>query len=251
MRAIGGFDLLARTLGDREALRVERQLRRHANPIRFNYDGRGLAMWNDRAARYHLTESLPKLRRLAEFVPRDAGVVVDVGAHSGLFAALVQNRAPEARIVCVEPNPSLVPVIEENLCGRFDVVCAAVGDGKSSTAVFHVSHVSTQTSSVVRSSVDVFDEAAEPIEVRAVGLDEVCADLDWVDVLKVDVQGAEWSVLHAAEETLAKVSILLVEVAFVDPHPVRLVEFLCEMFGEWQVVNPVYAGADLAFVRHS
>jgi hypothetical protein len=65
----------------------------------------------------------------------------------------------------------------------------------------------------------------------------------------VDIQGAEGSVLRAAGDVLRRVSILLVEVTFLDPDPIGLIEFLEGIFDERHVINPVYTGADLAFVR--
>ena len=84
---------------------------RNRPAVRFVDRGRRYWMVNDQAVIYHLVNSIQPIRRLADFVAPAHTEIVDVGAHSGLFAAFASDRAPAARITVIEPDPNLAPVI--------------------------------------------------------------------------------------------------------------------------------------------
>jgi FkbM family methyltransferase len=113
--------------------------------------------------------------------------VVDLGANIGLFGALVRRTYPNAKIVAFEPDPAnaalLRRTIEANggqVRWRLVEACAAPEDG---TAPF-VAH--EDTSSRVEA-----DARAETM-VQAV---DVFPFLEDVDLLKIDIEGAEWPIL--------------------------------------------------------
>ena len=173
--------------------------------------------------------------------------MVDVGAHSGLFAAFASERAQGAHFVCIEPNPSMGPIIRANLTAvpTWQLITAAATDMSGSVSLY-ASRSSTQTSSLMR---DAVQSTVDVIQVPAVTLDAVCADFPAVDVLKIDVQGAEGLVLDGGHETLKRTRTVLIEVTFLDPDPIGVLVRLRDAFGPWRVLNPVYSGADLIFER--
>jgi hypothetical protein len=59
-----------------------------------------------------------------------------------------------------------------------------------------------------------------------VTLDDLCEDIEHIDVLKVDIQGAEHLLLAGGRRTIARVRTLLIEVSLVDPNPHRVLEEL-------------------------
>lgn len=239
---------LIQALGARDGLRAAWQLKR-GTVISFG----GYVLENDSSAGYHLTESLPKLRRLAEYVAPSARAVVDVGAHCGLFAAFAKERSPEAAVICVEADPQLVPRIEQNLArfNNWTVACAAATDVDGGRVPFYRSARSTQTSSLLRRAVEVFDTAPEVLDVPTATLDMLCVDMPVIDVLKIDVQGAELGVLEGAAATLSRTRTLLIEASLLDDDVHVLLTRLRDDFGPPAFVNPVYAGADLAYQRLS
>jgi len=65
------------------------------------------------------------------------------------------------------------------------------------------------TSSLIQTSSN-----QECIKVKAVTLDSVTDNLDKIDLLKIDVEGAELKVLKGARKTLVKTKFLLLEISF-------------------------------------
>ena len=112
--------------------------------------------------------------------------VVDLGANIGLFGAWLLGRFPTAQIVAFEADPSNAAVhrltIEANgLSDRWRLVEAFAGTRTGTTrfvpGLFGVSHEA---------------DAEEGIEVPVV--DVLPALLD-ADLVKIDIEGAEWPIL--------------------------------------------------------
>jgi len=237
---------LAASYGPWQAIRLAGSLLGNDPALTFNQGGRSYVMANGLSARYHLLESIAKLRRLSEYVRVDDRVIVDVGAHSGLFAAFALERAPNAKAICIEPLVEMVPLIERNMSpfSRWDVVNAALSD-QTGDATFYRAK-SSQESSLVSSTIRSESHATT---VKSLTLDHVCRDLERIDVMKIDVQGAEHLVLRGGAGTIPRVRTLLIEVSLADPEPHVVLADLLREFGPWRFINPVYGGADLLFER--
>jgi FkbM family methyltransferase len=212
--------------------------------VQFTDRGRTYAMPPGKSTVYHLLESVQKLRRLADHVRPDDRTIVDVGAHAGLFSAFALERASAASALLVEPEPTMRQVIERNVRGSYQLVQVAVSD-RAGEATFHRAE-SSQESSLVETTIR---SRHQPLTVETMTLDELSADLEAIDVLKIDVQGAEHLVLSAGRATLARTRTLLIEVSMADPNPHEVLAELVRDFGPWQVINPVWMGADLLFER--
>ncbi|MDJ0954049.1 MAG: FkbM family methyltransferase [Acidimicrobiia bacterium] len=246
----------ARLLQQRGILALADTVRRRRE-IRFRDRGTVYCIINDGAAGYHLLNSIGKLRDLAAVVDPTDQLVVDIGAHSGLFGRFASERAPHARVVAVEPDPALRGLIERNLAttASYSLVDMAVSDHVG-TGTFYRNPQSTQTSSLIRAAVEPFGSEAdiEPFSVTVTTLDELWrTELDEqpIDVLKIDVQGAEGAVLAGGETAVQHVDKLLIEVSLLSPDAALLLPQLENVFGSPQVINLVAGGADLLFTRDS
>lgn len=221
-------------------------------PIPFRYWGETLYMAPDDYAMRHIGESTGKLARLAEWVPSSSKVVLDVGAHSGLFSHFVQKRCPAARIVAFEPNTDLRETFLLNQMNGTELVTTAVGDHSGSVPLF-VNTRCTQTSSAIHKAAAVFaaPETMQTREVPLITLDEYCAEhgSSEVDALKIDVQGFEPHVIKGAQSMLATVKVLLLEATFLDLEGVQLLLDLRKHFEHAYAVNDVYLGGDVALTR--
>ena len=135
-------------------------------------------------------------------------VVVDVGAHLGWFSITAARRAgPEGRVIAYEPHPETFELLRKNLRdnGVAEVVDArrrGVG-ARAGRASFHLTE-GGDTSSLYPAS------GAREVIVDLVAGD---AELDGipVDVIKLDVEGAELEALRGLERTLAAGPRLFVE----------------------------------------
>jgi FkbM family methyltransferase len=221
--------------------------------VRFYEGGQEYVLARDDSLGYHLLHSTEKWAKLAAEVRPEDEYVLDVGANSGIFSAMVAHAVPHCRIACVEPDESLHPVIAHNLRhhDRWEIFNEAVGEEKGRATLYR-NPVSTQTSSLDLSAVEATGATRiEEVEVDVVTMDDLVSRLGWprVDVLKIDIQGLELAALRGGREVLRDVGTLLIEFSLLSADPAGLLTDLQDHFGPGEVVNPVYLGADLLFRR--
>jgi len=133
------------------------------------------------------------------------GVVVDAGAHVGVFTLLASAHARQ--VVALEAHPGNAAVLRENVerNGRGNVVAehAALGsyDGTASFAEGPISSAGSLAA-----------DGDGRFDVPSRTLDAVVASTGAVDLLKLDVEGAEFDVLEAAsDETLRQIGAIVGE----------------------------------------
>lgn len=153
-------------------------------------------------------------------------VVVDLGANVGLFSLLVFMNFPEARLIAVEPSSHTFEVLATNraLNPSTDWTCRrAAVDERDGTVRFH----NDPTSTASRVAADG-DEEVEAVTMSSL----VGATAGPIDLVKLDVEGAEARALRGGREVLSRVKNLIVEV-----HPaVDLGEVMQELSGGFEHV---------------
>ena len=192
---------------------------------------RDVGAFEERNARFRATWT-PE-RRLTHLVRTARPVVLDVGAHVGQSNRFFRGLFPDAEVRSFEPDPdsyaALVAAVDAALPGG----CAAIAfSDRDGTATLHrnpISHTNSlhRRNAESRDSIDLERARREgrsvelgsgTVEVAVRRLDSYCRDegIGHVDVLKIDVQGAEVEVLRGAEGVLDDVDTVLVEVSFFD-----------------------------------
>ena len=140
----------------------------------------------------------------------DARVVVDLGSNIGISALYFLTRSPASRVWAYEPVPRNVERLRENLSGfegrwRVEEVAVADREGEESFAVEPTGRYG-----------GLGGAHAESIQVRVRRIDDVLREVldaeSRIDVLKIDTEGSEARILHAAApELLARVSVVYLE----------------------------------------
>lgn len=165
--------------------------------------------------RIFVEETYP-LDRQRGLVSESAPEVLDVGAHTGLFALSVADRWPEARIHLFEPVPRLARHIaalarRNGLASRWRIEEAAVDVRDGTSTLF--------TTRTRLGATLLRDKAAELglrrlLAVRTVGLPEYCAarGLEAFAIVKLDAEGHELPILDAALPILARARLIFVRV---------------------------------------
>jgi FkbM family methyltransferase len=153
---------------------------------------------------------------------KGARVFADIGAHIGYFGCLAGAVEPGLRVYLFEMNHRLIEVIERNLAANRIVDCEIVNrpvaDGPKPIAY---AADSTDPGRSARPPGESRDGGRQ-IVVEALALDDFFAERgDLPDVVKIDVQGAEFDVLKGARRILRERHPVL----FLEVHPTVLAEF--------------------------
>ncbi|MEA2901554.1 MAG: hypothetical protein QOH36_1441 [Actinomycetota bacterium] len=154
-----------------------------------------------------ITDSV--LAAIRPHVQPDA-VCLDVGANIGLYSLGLSHLAPQGKVYAFEPSPNAYGHLQANLAtngaANVDACNLAVGDSVGTVRFHDFSFFSAGSfSSDEGSLLSSESYGSESFEAATTTLDDFVADrgLDRVDFVKVDVEGAEMSVLAGAEKTLA------------------------------------------------
>jgi len=152
---------------------------------------------------------------MSKLVGKDT-VFVDVGAYLGLYTVWACRRA--RRVISVEPNPAALAYLKVNIalneCSNVTVVPKAISDRRG-YAKLKIPKTTGEglIPSALSSMMWDYKEAFE-VEVKTDTLDSVLEDVgvDSVDVLKIDVEGAEGLVVRGAERALKEAKAVLIEI---------------------------------------
>lgn len=127
-------------------------------------------------------------------------LVVEIGANIGFFSLILARAVgPDGRVISYEPDPDLNAILRRNAAengyANIDVREAAAAD-KSGTMTFYRAPKNTGDNRLF-----THGEDGEVFPVRVVRIDEDLADLkDRIDLLKMDIQGAEPLALAGMED---------------------------------------------------
>jgi FkbM family methyltransferase len=162
--------------------------------------GRGL-FWG--GLRTWEPETVSTFMKLAE----SARVVLDVGANTGLYTLLACAANHSSRVIAFEPVPELRERLSAEIylngwMNRCSIRSEAVSSqpGRSMLYVPRGRDLSTIASLNPKG----FEEVeCEVLEVSQATVDDVCGDVDKVDLVKIDVEGLEDKVLEGMKNTLA------------------------------------------------
>lgn len=185
------------------------------------------------------------------------GIIFDVGANIGLVTSTMLRLFPRAQVHAFEPTVTMVETLRRRLSHDQRVLInqVAVSD-TDGAATFHVDNTTHGGGSnslfnhsahfAVRSRVDRY----KAVQVQTVTLDQYARsrNIDHIDILKLDIEGAELLALHGAQVLIEKhaVDFIASEIRFIEdyvgqPLFLDLVSYL-EPFG-YTVFN-VYDSAD-------
>jgi FkbM family methyltransferase len=162
-----------------------------------------------------------------------AEVFIDVGANQGLFTLIATARNPELRVHAFEPNPNVTKLIRghvsaNNLENRVTVYSDVVAD-QTGEIEFRVPRSPNAGNGALAVLSGLCDADADTVSCPAVRLDDVLAS-EWVDVIKIDVEGAEGRVIEGAQQTLRRTKAVIV-LEVLEPHDYAYAERLLSDLG--------------------
>ena len=138
---------------------------------------------------------------------RPVTTVVDLGANIGLTTLFLSQYFPTARYVCVEPNPDNLFLLRQNVAvlqEKVHVIEGAISES-SGSALFDASGAAWQG--------HLLGNQQRGLAVRCYSMPDLMAEttLDTIDILKVDIEGAEQHLFRDPDAWLHRVRMIVIE----------------------------------------
>lgn len=130
-------------------------------------------------------------------------IIVDLGANEGEFSKKFIKKYPYSKMILIEANPYLI----QKLRSRFkphkcQIFHAFLGNKSKRVIKFYLSNKSTRSS--MYQSFSKFEVGLKKkIEVKTITLDDIFKifRIQKIDLIKMDIEGAEWNVLKNFSKT--------------------------------------------------
>ncbi|GMV78095.1 MAG: hypothetical protein AMXMBFR79_12280 [Chitinophagaceae bacterium] len=233
--------------------RIYEQLRSNEPIIEYHYKDDILHIINEPASLYHIVNSTSKLEKLANSINiNDDATVFDIGANVGIFSYFVKKRFPSAKLFSFEPDKKLIPIINKNLYPfkNYHVMEVAITDYDGEIDFFY----NIDSSQVNSTEVDALTpfttiEKMKSNKVKCRTISSFCQEhnIKNIDLLKIDIQGGEYKALKASENIFGITNQMLVEICFLMPDTIPLINLVSKYYKKHEPVNEIIMGADLRF----
>ena len=128
--------------------------------------------------------------------------IIDAGANIGLSALYFKQIAPAARVVAFEPDVNNFELLKKNTAGLADIEILKQAVWKENTTLKFAAS-GTLSSKIVNNAV------ADTIDIEAVRLKDYLSKP--IDLLKLDIEGAEYEVIKDCSDHLKLAKNLFIE----------------------------------------
>lgn len=148
-------------------------------------------------------------------------LIFDLGAHIGLSVLYFKIKYPNSKVIAFEPNPNIFPILEENITYNMlkDVELHNIALGaKDEIRTFYVDKSGNDSFSTGSFSKNAWTGTQQtlPISVKTEVLSKYIQD--YVDILKIDIEGAETEVL---KELIASDKLKYIRNILMEYHPIN------------------------------
>lgn len=168
------------------------------------------------------------LKDISKFLPENP-VILEAGSYDGDIATIMSEMWPKGTIHTFEPVPLLFLKTKAKNFNRKNVRCYQIALGKNSgRAPLYVSinaqNEISQSSSLLepKDHLRFYQDIKfnNSIEVQTMNLDEWATEnsVDHIDLMWLDIQGAEFDMLKAAPHMLKKVKLIYTKIAFAETY---------------------------------
>ncbi|MCB9032272.1 MAG: FkbM family methyltransferase [Chitinophagales bacterium] len=147
-------------------------------------------------------------------------IIVDIGAANGSFIDATKSVFSNFNLIGYEPLDDFYSILKEKYKDNKNIIIhnAVVSDSFGSTILYKTNN--NYSSSLLKPSNIVFQNVTldKEINVSKRHLDADLRDLTNIDLIKIDVQGAEKLILEQNIDTLKKTKFILLEMSIVEQY---------------------------------
>ena len=166
---------------------------------------------------------LPRIKKfLNNNVILDRPIIIDIGSHKGKFIKLFNDLYKNATIFCFEPNNTLNKNLKD-LEKNIKIFNFALGDKLEKKKLYFNNLDLTSTFKDYNKSSLYYKfkqiilrkkNKDEYKDVQVTTLDYFCDEhkINKIEILKIDVEGTEYSVLKGGSQILENVKFLIIEI---------------------------------------
>ena len=184
------------------------------NRMMFRVAASGVGVGNHNIER---RDELRLLRKLSKILPAEA-IILDVGANTGQYARIARKAFPKRTSIRSSPTPRPSPSCKRlpKACGSTPSRSAAQTRPAGCRCSTGQADAGTPFATLVPGVLEQAGMNPVRFEVELTTIDRFCGEqgLDHVDLLKVDVEGSEKSVLEGASAMLSQRKVRLVQFEF-------------------------------------
>ncbi len=180
------------------------------------------------------------------FELNDDDIVVDVGAHIGLFALYASQFSKNGKILCFEPIKQNYELLVENI------------KSNNIKNIFPFNYAVSKESSSVKiylneddSGHSMFLESENYVIVKSKSLSDIFHEnnIEKCDFLKLDCEGAEYEIINSlSSEFLNKIKKSVIEYHLADTHPELLEQLIKKLKKLSFIVNTRQLFPDIGFL---
>lgn len=135
-------------------------------------------------------------------------VIIDCGSNIGLSIIYFKELYPLARIIAFEADPDISKILAHNV-GKFGFKDVEL---HSKAVWIHNGSIEFQVEGGASGMINIDqDDEISTIKIPAIRLKTVLQKYDVIDFLKIDIEGAEFAVIHDCAEELSKAQHLFIE----------------------------------------
>ncbi len=183
-------------------------------------------------------EKFSRQKILQKLVGNAHPTILDIGAHFGESVLFLKSVFPEARIFSFEPDPDSFATLSAAAIGKAQCFEVAMSDNDGEATFYRnkISHTNSlyKVNTRSRDSIAIsaanessnqsfFADLNHEIVVPTVRLDTFIRQqaVEKIDLLKIDVQGAECAVLRGGIESLKRTRVVVLELSLFDYYEKR------------------------------
>lgn len=140
--------------------------------------------------------------------------VIDIGSNIGVWTRTWIQQYPRSRVLMIDGNPANAPIYDNMRNKRIRYYIGILSQTKD-RALWFKSDAASTGASLLQELSPMYKDVI-PSYRNTTTLDVLCFELHCgkVDVLKIDTQGAELSVLRGSTRVLQNVKVILMEMPF-------------------------------------